>query len=49
MVLTKPAVRSEESMMSFERDPQPIKVNVTVSHERKAKASSRELAPESLR
>ena len=49
VVLTKPAVRSEESMMSFERDPQPIKVNVTVSHERKAKASSRELAPESLR
>ena len=49
VVLTKPAVRSEESMMSFERDPQPIKVNVTVSHERKAKASFRELAPESLR
>ena len=35
--------------ISFDRDPQPVKVNVSVSYERKAKASSRELAPESLR
>ena len=48
-VLAPDASIWNKPVMSFERDPQPIKVNVTVSHERKAKASSRELAPESLR
>lgn len=44
VVLTKPAVRSEESMMSFERDPQPVKVAAQVNYTRKEKTAHRELS-----
>lgn len=49
VVLTKPAVRSEEAMMSFERDPQPVKVAAQVNYTRKEKTAKREMTISNVR